>query len=164
MAYRLSALRGSRIAARDGAGGLLIDLLFDERTLQLRYVAIDSGHRQPGRRILAPAAHAALEAGGVRIDLTRAQLRRCISVDTDRHLFSGRGVEGYRIEAIDGALGQVEDVLVAGDGSIDGVSASTRDWLLPGRRVEIPAAAIVAFDPAQRLLRVRLTRDQMRSG
>ncbi|HEX6318093.1 MAG TPA: hypothetical protein VFZ84_04400 [Burkholderiales bacterium] len=157
MAYRLNALRGSCITARDGPAGLLNDVLFEQDTLAPHYVAIDQGDRFPGRRVLVPAARVALDpSAGMRVDLTREQLRRCISADKHARLVSGRALWGYRIEASGRPIGHADDLLLNGDWSVAGLVAATRDWLLPGRKLEIAASAIVARDAARRTLRVDL--------
>jgi hypothetical protein len=156
MAYRLSSLRGAPVAARDGAAGVLNDVLFAEGGLRPRYVAIDHGAHLHGRRILVPAARVALAGGRISTGLARETLRRSISDDPAARLVSGRALCGYRVIARDGAVLQAEDVLVNADWSLAGVVAATRDWLLPGRRVEIAAAAVLAFNSEARTLRVSL--------
>lgn len=157
MAYRLSTLRGTQIAARDGAAGALNDVLFAEGGLRPRYVAIDQGERFPGHRILVPVPRVVLGADGrMSTDLAREALRRSISTDPRARLVSGRALCGYRVMTRDGGVLHAEDVLVNPDWSLAGVVAATRDWLLPGRQVEIAAAALLAFNSEARTLRVSL--------
>lgn len=157
MAYRLSRLRGAAVAAQDGAAGALNDVLFGEGGLRPRYVAIDQGERFSGRRILVPATRVVLGADGrMSTDLTREALRRSISTDPRARLVSGRALCGYRVMTRDGGTLHAEDVLVNPDWSLAGVVAATRDWLLPGRQVEIAAAAVLAFNSEARTLRVSL--------
>ena len=57
---------------------------------------------------------------------------------------------------------QVADILVRLDWSISGVIVVTRDWLLPGTQVEVPAGAIGSIHRARRVLQLRYTEAQMR--
>jgi hypothetical protein len=157
MAYRLSMLRGMQVAAREGAAGALNDVLFGESGLRPRYVAVDQGAGFPGRRILVPATRVVLGAHGrISTDLAREALRRSISTDPRARLVSGRALCGYRVMTRDGGILHAEDLLVNPDWSLAGVVAATRDWLLPGRQVEIAAAALLAFNSEARTLRVSL--------
>lgn len=164
MTQRMSALRGRRVVATDGPAGVLNDLYFDARGWAARYLAIDSGERSPGRRLLVSAAAATVrEDGTIALALARAQASAGAARDAQAQLLSGREVCGYRLEAPDGPIGQVEDLLVDDDWSLAGLVASTRDWLLPGRNVEIAAHAVAAVDRPGRKLRIDLRRAQMRS-
>lgn len=166
MILRMNALRGWRVLAKDGPLGVLNDLYFDDRGWMARYVAIDNGERNPGARVLVPAAAATLAGERtVALRLARAQARPGTRLHADPHLVSAREMSGYRIEAprieapgIEapsyGPFGQVEDLLIGVDWSLAGMVASTRDWLLPGRKVELAAGLVVSIDRAGRVLRV----------
>lgn len=162
MAYRIKSLRGTRVAAKDRPAGVLNDVVLDQRTWRVRYLAIDNGGRSPGRR-LVKAASATLHADGeITLALTQAELKRSISVDTDPQLLGARELSGYVIHGSQGGMALVEDLLLRRDWSVAGLVAWSGNWLLPGRHVEIAVAAIDAIDRPARLLRVHLTGKQLR--
>jgi hypothetical protein len=79
-------------------------------------------------------------------------------------LRSASEVVDYRIEASDGSIGHVEDLLVdIDDWAITDIVVDTRNWL-PGRKVRVSPGAIESVDWATRQVRVRLTRDQIREA
>lgn len=133
----------------------------------VRYLSIDDTQRRPGKRVLVRASLARLDQheGGehtVMVQLTCERIRRSGNVHNEPHLFSGRELAGYRVHASDGWIGQVEDLRVGSDWSVAALLVSTRDWLLPGWTVEVPARAVDAIDRRQRLVHVRLTRHEVR--
>lgn len=82
----------------------------------------------------------------------------------DPHLRSSAEVEGYHIEAVDGGIGHVEEFLFdPASWAIRHVVVDTRDWL-PGRKVLVDPARIDSVDWASREVRVRLTREAIKSG
>ena len=162
MAYRVKSLRGTRVAAKDGPAGALNDVVLDDRGWRVRYLAIDNGGRSPGRR-LVHAGSATLHADGtMTLVLTQAQLKRSLSIDTDPHLLGARELSGYAIQASDGAIALVEDLLLRNDWSLAGLVAWSGNWLLPGRHVEIAMDAIDVIERPARVVRVHLTGEQLR--
>jgi hypothetical protein len=80
------------------------------------------------------------------------------------HLRSGSEVVGYRIQAVDGELGHVEDFFVDADGwSIAWMIVDTRNWL-PGKNVVVPPSAIEEIDWQRGIVRVRMRRDEVRNS
>ena len=80
------------------------------------------------------------------------------------HLRSSGAVVGHRIEALDGAVGHVEDFVVNDDDwAIAGLVVDTRDWL-PGRKVLVPPAAVQDIDWPQKKVFLRLTRNEVQSA
>ena len=82
----------------------------------------------------------------------------------DRHLRSAREVIGYYIEASDGDIGHVEDLLIDDvDWAIRLIVVDTRNWL-PGRKVLVAPDWLVRVDwPAQRI-ELDLPRDRIKSS
>lgn len=80
------------------------------------------------------------------------------------HLRSAHEVTGYRVEAKDGPIGHVED-LIAEDGNwiVRYVVIDTRDWL-PGRKVLVPATAVRGFEWGTRSASVGLTKQAIESS
>jgi hypothetical protein len=79
----------------------------------------------------------------------------------DPHLRSAREVIDYAIEALDGALGHVEDFRVDVDSwAICYVVVDTRNWW-PGRKVLVSPARLRAVNWSQRSVSVNLRREQI---
>jgi len=89
MLFAVSAFEGCRVKASDGDVGAAKDFLFDDGTWTIRWMAVDTGHWLPGRRVfIHPSAIAPLElppkpllpmmspgeALELTVDLTRAQI------------------------------------------------------------------------------------------
>jgi sporulation protein YlmC with PRC-barrel domain len=78
------------------------------------------------------------------------------------HLRSSAEVIGYRIRAIDGEIGHVEDFLVDDESwAIADMVVDTRNWL-PGRKVLVPPSAIESVDWDARQVKVRLAREELK--
>lgn len=80
------------------------------------------------------------------------------------HLWSANELTGYAIQAQDGDIGHVEDVVVDDeDWLVRYVEVDTRNWL-PGKKVLIQAARIATIDPVQRTVSVSLARRTIESA
>jgi sporulation protein YlmC with PRC-barrel domain len=80
----------------------------------------------------------------------------------DSHLRSGAEVIGYRIEARDGAIGEVEDFVVDEETwAIAGMVVDTRKWW-PGGEVQVSPALVSDIDWGARTVRLHVTRDELR--
>jgi len=77
---------------------------------------------------------------------------------------SARALTGYAVRASDGEVGKVSE-LYFDDASweVRYVVVDTARWL-PGRKVLLPAAAVIAVRPDRGVVDVALTRDQVRRG
>jgi hypothetical protein len=82
----------------------------------------------------------------------------------DRHLRSAREVEGYRIHAVDGEIGHVEDFIVdAEDWLIRYLVVDTRNWL-PGRKVLVSTEWVQGMDWAERSVTVNLQKESVKEA
>jgi sporulation protein YlmC with PRC-barrel domain len=82
----------------------------------------------------------------------------------DPHLRSSTDVTGYAVEASDGAIGHIEDLLVdERSWQIHNLVIDTRNWL-PGRKVLVLPNSIEAIDWNTRQVRLRLTRAAIESS
>jgi uncharacterized protein YrrD len=82
----------------------------------------------------------------------------------ESHLRSGVEVSGYRIHAVDGEIGHIEDFLVDdSDWSIGALVVETRNWL-PGKEVRIPASAVESIDWSARTINVQLRREEVKTA
>jgi hypothetical protein len=73
-------------------------------------------------------------------------------------------IRGFHILATDGEIGHVDEFLVDDDGwKIQYLVVDTSNWI-GGRSVLISAALIDSIDSPGRIIRVRLTRDEVKRG
>ena len=165
MLHSVKGLRGSAIAARDERFGFVMDLYFDDRTWTVRYVVLDTGRPMPQRSVLLdPAELDSIGQGGtLSVRLTRRQVEKKPDWLTERpvylqhdmtpaghpgdgHLRSSGIVLGCSVEARDGLLGHVADLLLDDEGwTVPELLVDTRYWL-PGRRVHVPARSVEEID------------------
>tara|TARA_R110002111_G_scaffold236873_1_gene298204 strand:+ start:112 stop:879 length:768 start_codon:yes stop_codon:yes gene_type:complete len=85
--------------------------------------------------------------------------------DDDPHLRSDRKVEGYTIEATDGKLGHIEDMIVDDEAwKIRYLIVDTKNWL-PGKKVLVATGpAIGDFNSIDRCLSLGLNRETIKSA
>lgn len=89
--------------------------------------------------------------------------RRAEEAARASHLRSGREVMGYTIQAADGPIGHVEDMLVDDESwTVADMVVDTRNWLPGGKKVLLPPSAIEGIDWNRRSVRVRLTGEELR--
>ena len=161
---RIAELHDIPVLDKQGLIGLLRDVYFDPRGWTMRYLVVQTGAWLSQRPLLVPQAAIAKmngPEGAIALSMTRDALRAgAHSADLDVH--SARAMTGYRVEAMDGPVGRVEDI-VADDERwvITGMVVDTRD-LLPGARVLVPARAVAVVDFARRTMRLRLVREQVK--
>lgn len=163
----LRELHGDKVAARDGLVGWLRDVYFDDEHWAVRYFVVHTHDWAPARRMLIPPDSVEPGLSGpnkIRLALTRAQVERVRvgEVATPARLCSGIDIIGYGIEARDGSLGEVEDLVVDDDSwAIRDVVVDTRKWW-PGGHVRVHPAYVERIDRERRKVHVRLTRAQVR--
>ena len=88
-------LKGVTIEAMDGDIGSVQDLYFDDRTWTVRYLVVDTGTWLPGRQVLiSPFAFQPVPgASRLRTSLTKEQIQKSPSIETDRPVDRQREVE-----------------------------------------------------------------------
>jgi hypothetical protein len=86
MLCRVRKLQHRKVEATDGPIGAIHSLLFDDVGWVIRYLAVDTGHWLPGRRVLLSPI--SVERHGIRgrlhVALTREQIRRSPGIDSDQ--------------------------------------------------------------------------------
>jgi len=156
MLRSVSDLRRLTIAATDGNLGRVGDLYFDDRSWAVRYLAVDAGTWLPGRRVLvSPMSIQRSDPTTLHLALSKQQVittpddtvTRVVPVSTalpggveaatrpragesgDLHLQNATAVLGYAIQAEDGEIGHVWDVLVDDKAwAIRYLVVDTQDW------------------------------------
>jgi sporulation protein YlmC with PRC-barrel domain len=115
MLRSVSDLKQVTIAAMDGSLGSVSDLYFDDRSWAVRYLVVEDGTWLPsGRAFVPPVAVQSSESSTtLRVALSKEQVKVSPPVDTgDAHLQAATAVMGYAMQAEDGEIGHVKDVLV----------------------------------------------------
>jgi uncharacterized protein YrrD len=168
MLHRMKDLQGGSIVAQDGEIGSLEDVFFEDERWGVLYLVVSTGGWLVGRRLLiSPSAldieHSSDEA--LRIQLTREQAESSPGMAADRHLRSSKELIGYDLEAPDGAIGHIEDVLVDdASWAIADMVVDTRKWLPGGKRVLVAPSAVERIEWSEKKVHVRLSRDDVRNS
>lgn len=164
MLHKARDLHGDAIVAEDGEVGSVDDLYFDDEDWDVRYLLVNTRRWIPGRKYLVSPI--AIDRGGgaaegdIRVDLTREQISRCPTV-AEGNLRSGIEVLGYEIEAIDGTVGNVADLVIDDETwAITDVLVDSREWL-PGKLLLISPQLIERIDWRERTLHLRLAREDI---
>jgi uncharacterized protein YrrD len=111
----------------------------------------------PATLVMPPAVKSQMAAA--------ATARRRESEESyDEHLRSVNEVRGYRIEAVDGEIGHVDDFIIDDrDWAIRSIIIKTGGWL-SGRRTLVSPRSIEGISWTESKMFVSLTRDQIASG
>jgi sporulation protein YlmC with PRC-barrel domain len=165
MLHKIRDLQGDSIHAEDGEVGSVDDLYFDDEGWDVRYLLVNTRRWIPGRRYLvSPVAidrERPLDAGDIRVELTREQISRCPTPADGSNLRSSAEVIGCGIEALDGAIGAVADLVVDDETwEITDVLVDSRQWL-PGKLLLISPEAIARIDWPEKKIHLRLAREDI---
>ena len=141
MLRSVSDLRRFTIAATDGNLGPVDDLYFDDRTWAVRYLAVDAGNWLPGRQVLiSPVSVRSADPTTLHVALSKQQVTTSpggpepavparAGNGGDLHLQTATAVLGHAIQAEDGEIGHVKDVLVDDKAwAIRYLVVDARDW------------------------------------
>jgi hypothetical protein len=102
-------------------------------------------------------------AGGVGMPLS-IPAHDAKAMHGDPRLRSVREITGYRLDANDGEIGHVADVLIEdADWSIHYLVADTRNWW-PGKKVLISPRSIASIDWSPRLVHLIISREQLKGS
>jgi sporulation protein YlmC with PRC-barrel domain len=114
MLRSVSDLQHVTITAMDGSLGNVSDLHFDDRSWAVRYLVVEAGTWLPnGRVFVPPASVRSADSNTLRVALSKEQVNVSSMVNTgDAHLQSVTAVMGCAMQAEDGEIGHVKDVLV----------------------------------------------------
>ncbi len=109
----------------------------------------------PGAGVIAPAKALMQPRGGGQ-EAADCSTPAAILENTNPHLRSAREVQGYHIEATDGEIGHVDDLIVDDETwTIHNIVVDTSNWM-PGRRVIIAPSWATEIDRHDQLIRVSI--------
>jgi sporulation protein YlmC with PRC-barrel domain len=173
MLHKVRDLQGDSILAEDGEVGSVDDLYFDDEEWDIRYLVVNARRWIPGRKYLvSPIAidrdRPLIHGGDIRVDLTREQISRCPAgpIESrersgDSNLRSSAEVIGCGIEARDGTIGKVADLVVDDETwEITDVLVDSRQWL-PGKLLLISPDVIERIDWPEKKVHLRLAREDI---
>jgi sporulation protein YlmC with PRC-barrel domain len=165
MLHKIKDLQGDAIHAEDGEVGSVDDLYFDDEYWDVRYLVVNTRRWIPGPKYLvSPIAidrERTLARGDIRVELTREQISRCPTVAAAANLRSSVEVIGCGIEALDGAIGSVADLVVDDETwEITDVLVDSRQWL-PGKLLLISPEVIERIDWPEKKVHLRLAREDI---
>jgi hypothetical protein len=84
--------------------------------------------------------------------------------DDDAHLRSANSVKGYHLQATDGDIGHVQDLLLEdADWSLRYLVVETSNWW-PGKRVLISPGSVLRIDWSDRKVEVRVDREKVKTA
>jgi sporulation protein YlmC with PRC-barrel domain len=164
MLHKIRDLHGDWLHAEDGAVGSVDDLYFDDEEWDVRYLLVNTRRWIPGPRYLVSPIAIDRERplkGDIRVELTREQISRCPTVADESNLRSSVEVIGCGIEATDGAIGSVADLVVDDETwAITDVLVDSRQWL-PGKLLLISPDVIERIDWPEKKVHLRLAREDI---
>jgi len=162
--HKANDLHGDALHAEDGEVGSVVDLYFDDENWDVRYLLVNARRWIPGREYLVSPIAIDREhplEGDIRVDLTREQISRCPTAAAETRLRSSNEVIGYEIEATDGAVGSVADLVIDDETwAITDVLVDSRQWL-PGKLLLISPQVIERIDWLEKTLHLRLAREDI---
>jgi uncharacterized protein YrrD len=168
MLRRAQELKGDHVNAEDGEAGVVDGFYFDDRRWGVRFLVVATAPWPIGRKVLVSSdAVAPKPAAGIRVRMTLEQLSRSPGPDDvpGSQLLSSADLVGCDLEAPDGAIGHVEDLVIDDESwEIADMVVDTRKWLPGGRRVLVAPTAVASIDAPGKKVRVRLTREEVRNS
>ena len=72
-------------------------------------------------------------------------------------------IQGYHLFATDGEIGHVDDFLIDEDWTVPYLVVDTSNWI-GGKWVLIPSAAVEYVDSPKKIIRVNLSREEIKHG
>jgi sporulation protein YlmC with PRC-barrel domain len=165
MLHKVRDLQGDAIHAEDGEIGSVDDLYFDDEAWDVRYLVVNARRWIPGHKVLvSPIAidrERSAAPGDIRVELTREQISRCPTLSEAANLCSSAAVIGCDIEATDGEVGSVADLVIDDETwEITDVLVDSRAWL-PGKLLLISPQVIERIDWPEKKVHLRLARQDI---
>jgi uncharacterized protein YrrD len=110
----ISDLKRLTIAGADGNLGSVGDVYFDDRSWSVRYLEVEADTWFPGGRVFVPPVFVrSSDSTTLRVASSKAQVKVNSMVHPgDPHLQTATLLMGYAMQAEDGEIGHVKDVLV----------------------------------------------------
>jgi sporulation protein YlmC with PRC-barrel domain len=167
MLHKASKLRGALVQASDGEVGTVQDLYFDNAEWRVKYLAVKTDTVGAEMVLIAPSAiRSPWNSAEVPVAMTREEISRSTPdiLPSDRRLMSSRELNGCHIQATDGEIGHVDDVLVDEDSwRIRYLVLDTSNWI-GGRSVVVSPRVLSGVNLPERLVKVDADRADIRNS
>ena len=167
MLHKASKLRGAMVQASDGEVGTVQDLYFDNAEWRVKYLAVKTDALGADMVLIPPSAiRSPWNSAEVPVAMTREEINRTTPdlLPEDRRLMSSRELNGCHIQASDGEIGHVDDVLVDEDSwRIRYLVLDTSNWI-GGRSVVVSPRVLTGIDLPDRIVKVDADREDIRNS
>jgi uncharacterized protein YrrD len=178
--WRASELLGYTVRATDGEAGKIYDLYFSTKTWTLQAFIVDigdwvldTGDWTSGKKVIVPGAafsQPSREEDVLPVALTRDQVEQQLEPDAEeqqednRELYSLKTTLGHYIQANDGEIGHLEDLIIHDQTwMIRFMVVDTRNWW-PGKKVMIEPFWITSIASEEAKLYLNLLRDKVQDS
>jgi sporulation protein YlmC with PRC-barrel domain len=170
MLHRGSRLQGAVVRGTDGDVGKVERLYFDDRQWTISHLAVHPDEAPADRSVLiSPSSiRRNWNVATLPATLTRDDVRDCpqdgdITVD-GAHERNVEDIKGFHIQATDGEIGHVDDVLIDEDSwRVRYLLIDTSNWI-GGKWVAISPSVLRGIDWEHGKLEVGVTRDTVKQG
>jgi sporulation protein YlmC with PRC-barrel domain len=166
MLHKASKLRGTAVQASDGEVGTVQDLYFDNEDWRVKYLVVKIDTADEPVLVSPAVVRKPWNTAAVPVALTKDEVARStpdVQPD-DRHLMSSSELNGCHIQANDGEVGHVDDVLVDEDSwNIRYLVLDTSNWI-GGRSVVVSPRVLRGVDRPERVVSVDAARDDIKSS
>jgi hypothetical protein len=162
MLIKLRSLRNWKVEAEDGELGVVIDVLFDDAHWTARYLVVDEGGLEQ-KEVFLPPDWVHRHSGDIGL-LRTQQKSEVIEAQTAEgdDLRSARELLGFRVEAVDGEAGDLDDLAIDDETwTIRHVLVDAHQWW-PGGRVLIDTSAVAEVAWGEGVVRLESTREQVK--
>lgn len=178
--WRASELLGYTVRATNGEAGKIYDLYFSSKTWNLQAFVVDigdwvldTGDWTPGKKVIVSAAAFSQpnrEEYVLPVALTKDEVEQHLEPDAEqnqednRDLYSLKTTLGYYIQANDGEIGHLEDLILHDQNwMIRFMIVDTRNWW-PGKKVMIEPFWITLVASEESKLYLNLLRDTVQDS
>lgn len=167
MLHKASKLLGTMVQASDGEVGTVQDLYFDNVEWLVKYLAVKTDTLGADMALIAPSAiRSPWNSAEVPVAMTREEINRSTPdvLPEDRRLMSSRELNGCHIQATDGEIGHIDDVLIDEDSwRIRYLVLDTSNWI-GGRSVVVSPRVLTGVDLSERIVKVEADRADIRNS
>jgi sporulation protein YlmC with PRC-barrel domain len=175
MLHRASRLEGTLVQGTDGEIGTVERLYFDDQQWTISHLVVHTEKSLDGRSVLVSPSSvrrnwnvAALPTTLSRNDIVNSPEADADSPPPERadagasHVRNTKDLKGFHIEATDGEIGHVDDVLIDEDSwRIRYLVVDTSNWI-GGKWVAVAPSALRGINWAEGKLEVAITREAVK--
>ena len=176
MLWNATTIIGFTVTTAEGRFGTVTDLLFDDETWTVGWLAVDTASgAATGEAVLPVAAVGKPDVAAAELPLKPKlpgtsgttllpETSGASLAADDPHLWSLAELAGFTINATDGPIGHAEDILLRGDDwKIRFVTVDAETWH-SGEKVMISRRAITHIDRAAKVIHLDVDREAVKAS